>query len=118
MTLKALKTANTLIAAGWSSHAAGAYIEAIEYPSDALDKQYRGMAFNNLAGCLDHASVSDWNYELALIDRKPSKTNGGSVCKHALQNDSLRSPVRTTRGEFRVCFERLASSEFSVKSCC
>ena len=52
MALKALKTAKTLLAAGRSSEAAGAYTEAIEYPVDALDKQDRGIAFKNLSTSL------------------------------------------------------------------
>jgi tetratricopeptide (TPR) repeat protein len=52
MAEKALKTAKTLLAAGRSSEAAGAYTEAIEYPVDALEKQDRGIALKNLSTCL------------------------------------------------------------------
>jgi tetratricopeptide (TPR) repeat protein len=54
MAAKALKTANTLMTAGRSEEAAGAYIEAIEYPADALAKRVRGIAFNNLSTSLIH----------------------------------------------------------------
>jgi tetratricopeptide (TPR) repeat protein len=56
MAFKAFKTANTLIAAGRLKKAAGAYIEAIEYPADALDKWDRSIAFNNLPACLSQGS--------------------------------------------------------------
>jgi tetratricopeptide (TPR) repeat protein len=56
MAAKAYKTANTLMAAGRPSEAACAYMEAIEYPADALDKRGRAIAFKNLSTCLSQVS--------------------------------------------------------------
>ena len=52
MAAKAIKAAETLIAAGRWEEAKCAYIEALEYPADALDDRDRSIAFNNLSSCL------------------------------------------------------------------
>jgi tetratricopeptide (TPR) repeat protein len=56
MAEKAVKAAETLIAAGRWEEAKCAYIEAIEYPVDALDDRDRSIAFNNLSSCLVHTT--------------------------------------------------------------
>jgi tetratricopeptide (TPR) repeat protein len=59
MAKKAVKAAETLIAAGRWEEAKCAYIEAIEYPADALDDRDRSIAFNNLSSCLVHTTRTE-----------------------------------------------------------
>jgi tetratricopeptide (TPR) repeat protein len=54
MAAKAYKTADSLMTAGRWEEAAGAYMEAIEYPADALDQRSRAIVFNNLTTSLVH----------------------------------------------------------------
>jgi tetratricopeptide (TPR) repeat protein len=59
MALKAMKTGNTLVAAGRMAEAADAYIEAIEYPPDALERGDRFRTLGNLPAWLSQASRTE-----------------------------------------------------------